>query len=140
MLAANDLDSSTGRGSQTSQRHHEVPERPDYDNSSWGQMLKDQRLNDASSKEAKLFRRRFRLPYIMFRYIVSECRRYHLFPESERDMDIAGRRSIPLELKILGVLRIIGRNWCLDDVCEASIISERTMSRFFHEFCAPFLE
>lgn len=139
VLSANDLDSSTGSASHTRPRHHEVPERPDYNNSSWGQMLKDERLNDASSKEAKLFRRRFRLPYTMFRYVVSECRREHLFPESERDTDIAGRRSIPLELKILGVLRIIGRNWCLDDVCEASLISERTMSRFFHEFCQVFV-
>ena len=40
-----------------------VPDRPNYDQSSWGRMLKDPLLLGVDSKAAKLFRRRFRLPY-----------------------------------------------------------------------------
>lgn len=135
-MSGNDLD-STGRTGSTRRSHHDVPERPDYNSSSWGQMLQDPRLDDANSKQAKLFRRRFRVPYTMFRFIVSQCRSKQLF--REREADIAGRRTIPLELKVLGVLRIIGRNWCVDDVNEASFISERGMNRFFHDFCENFV-
>lgn len=120
-------------------RRHLVPERPNYEESSWGKMLQDPSLLEADSKAAKLFRRRFRLPYTMFRFIVSECRRNNLFPESSREFDITGRPCIPLELKLLGVLRILGRNWCLDDVNEACGISEREMDRFFHNFCETFV-
>ena len=54
---------------------------------------------------------------------------------SRAEFDRAGRPVIPLELKILGVLRILGRGWCLDDVKESSGISEAAMCEFFHLFC-----
>jgi hypothetical protein len=69
------------------------------------------------------------------------CRERDLFPfkgrvlESGEMVDRAGRSVIPLELKILGVLRILGRGWCLDDVKESSGISEAAMCEFFHLFC-----
>ena len=113
--------------------------RPDYTNSTWGRMLQDHRISDPSSKQGKLFRRRFRLPYFVFQYIVSQCKSKGLFPESMKQNDIAGRPTIPFELKLLGVLRMLGRNWCLDDVLEASEISETSMHRFFHEFCRVFV-
>ena len=46
--------------------------------------------------------------------------------------------NIPFELKVLGVLKIVGRGWCLDDVYESSGISISTMHTFFHEFTAAF--
>lgn len=56
-----------------------------------------------------------------------------------RPVDASGRIGVPLELKILGILRILGRSWCLDDVNEASGISESTMCRIFHSFCKGFV-
>jgi hypothetical protein len=39
-------------------------------------------------------------------------------------------------LLILGVLRVLGRHFCFDDVAEATGISEETCRLFFHAFCA----
>ena len=40
--------------------------------------------------------------------------------------------SMPLELKILDVLRILGRGSCLDGITELSSISESAMHYFLH--------
>lgn len=47
---------------------------------------------------------------------------------------------IPYELKVLGVLRILGRGWLFDDVAEATKMCETTMGRFFHSFCREFVQ
>ena len=38
-----------------------------------------------------------------------------------------------------GVLRILGRNWCFDDVAEATGMGETTVRNMFHYFCAKFV-
>ena len=94
--------------------------RPQYWDSTWGRMLKDPNLEDPNSRVAKLFRRRFRIPYSVFEFIVSQCKAKNLFSADFQDEDITGRRTPPFELKLLGVLRIICRKWCLDDANESS--------------------
>jgi len=106
--------------------------RPDYWGSPWGRMLTDQvtMLNDPTSPQAKIFRRRFRTPFPLYEMHVADCKE-HLGSKTP----IAGREAVPMELKVLGVLRILGRGCSTDDVKELSGISETAMSKFFHKFC-----
>ena len=52
--------------------------------------------------------------------------------------DVAGRQAISLELKVLGVLRILGRGSCLNGITELSSISESAMHNFLHSFTSWF--
>ena len=47
---------------------------------------------------------------------------------------------MPTSLKLLGVLRILGRVTCLDGIKELTEMSESTIWRFFHQFCAWFTD
>jgi len=111
--------------------------RPLYSESTWGRMMaRDlERLRDPTSDEAKLFLRRFRIPFGLFEHIlawvrgwISETRKSH--------RDVAGRETVPLNLLLLGVLRMLGRGTCTDGINELSDISETKMNSFFNSFCA----
>ena len=47
--------------------------------------------------------------------------------------------AAPLELKILSVLRVLGRGYCFDGVEELCFISAEVLRQFFHKFCAFFV-
>jgi len=47
---------------------------------------------------------------------------------------------VPIELKILGVLRRLGRGGCFDDAWDGSGIDQETNRIFFHKFCKLFSE
>ena len=83
---------------------------------------------------ARKFRRKFRLPWQQYRWLVETARAERWFPTREQH-DVAGRRGVPLDLLILGALRYLGRGWTFDDLEEATGISEETHRQFFHEFC-----
>ena len=51
---------------------------------------------------------------------------------------VSGRAAPPIELYVLGALRMLGRGTCLDGIKELSVISEAAMSVFFHDFCYYF--
>ena len=91
-------------------------------------------ISHPSSKDGKLFRRRFRIPYPLFLEILEVVRIKNWFPEA----DCTGAPSAPLELKILGVLRVLGRGMCFDGIQELTNIDEETVRRFFHVFCERF--
>ena len=113
-----------------------VEPRPIYSNSTWGQMLINPRVKDpADKKGGVLFRRRFRIPYPMFEQIVQLVRKKKWFSEKP---DVTGRVGAPLELKILGVLRVLGRGYCFDGIEELSFISAEVNRIFFHKFCTIF--
>lgn len=57
---------------------------------------------------------------------------------SEPKADAFGRKAIPLELKILSTLRILGRGSVFDDAHEGSGMSEESCRSFFHSFCEKF--
>jgi hypothetical protein len=40
----------------------------------------------------------------------------------------------------MGVLRILGRNWCPDDVAEATMMRESTVRLSFHSFMENFVD
>ena len=109
--------------------------RPDYWDSCWGRLLKEknEQLEDLDSSESAVFRRRFRVPYPIFLKIVDAAKAR--FPEKQ---DAAKRPVVPLKLKVLGVLRVLGRATEFDGITELSGISEETMRAFFHSFCKWF--
>ena len=105
-----------------------------YQESNWSKMLQLGRCQDPSSKDGELFRRRFRIPYPLFLEIVEVVRNKNWFPE----VDCTGAPSAPLELKILGVLRVLGRGMCFERIEELTNIDEETVKGFFHVFCERF--
>jgi hypothetical protein len=102
----------------------------DFKNTKWGKMLANNDLNNPRSKLSKLFRRRFRVPYPVFLRLVADAG--ERFPSGVPDT--CGRKGLPLECKILGWLRTLGRASCFDDVAELSELGESTAQAFFHQF------
>merc|ERR1711934_133006 len=90
----------------------------------WWRFLHRDGIEDSSHRVGRLFRRRFRVPYWYFRHLCSMWRD-NGWPPSDRDA--CGRKSQPLELKILAALRVLGRGECFDTCAELSNISESTL-------------
>ena len=110
--------------------------RPNYMASTWGRMLQSNRINDPTDRKGgKLFRRRFRVPYPIYLQIVDITRASGLLTESP---DVAGNPAAPLELKILSILRVLGRGYCFDGVEELTCISAEVLRLFFKKFCEYF--
>jgi Plant transposon protein len=117
-------------------RQRKWEERPPYHMSPWGRMLVHPRTKDPTDRKGgKLFRRRFRVPFPLFERITEMTRINAWFSEEK---DCAGRRAAPLELKILGVLRVLGRGYCFDGIEELNFISAESNRVFFHTWCELF--
>jgi hypothetical protein len=115
--------------------------RGDYDRSVWYHHVSRMRQQLAnggavSARDAKLWRRRFRVPFHIFEDLVATCRTVGIGPQKLRDA--AGRATTPLDMKVCGVLRVLGRASFFDDCAECTFISENTHRVFFHEFCKKF--
>ena len=77
----------------------DVGPRPSYKDSEWMAKLREvERLRDPDSPAARLFRRRFRIPYQFFERLLTLVRREGWF--SEQEVDVAMRSCIPIELKV----------------------------------------
>ena len=113
-----------------------VNERPNYWNSKWGKMLirdKAIMLEQPQGKTAKIFRRRFRVPpRLFFDVIVPEAEKVFQYYADDRFETY--RFQIPVEIKVLIVLRILGRDACADDCVELSDVSETSCNRIFLKF------
>lgn len=110
--------------------------RPPYEKSTWGLMLSNPRSQDPTDRKGgQLFRRRFRVPFPVFLAIVKMTRENNWFSEGE---DAVSIKAAPLELKILAVLRVLGRGYCFDGVEELCFISAEVLRVFFHKFCDLF--
>ena len=93
--------------------------RHNYKESVWWHFLSKPTVQDEKHRDGKLFRRRFRVPFELYRQLLHLCRdgslkKYFLC----RENDAVGRPSVPLELKLLGVLRVLGRASCFDSIAE----------------------
>ena len=104
--------------------------RPDYDASTWGRMLRDPGLSDPNSSSSKVFRSRFRVPYPIFLLLLDWVKGWH----EKNKTDASSRARVPTDLKLLGVLRILGRATVFDGINELSGIAVSTMQSFFHLF------
>ena len=103
---------------------------PDYWASTWGTMLREPKLKTPGSKLQNTFMRRFRVPYSLFTRLVALSKGWHEI----KPTDVGNRPRCPIELKVLGWLRMVGRAVCCDDLEELSFIKPPTIHAFFHKF------
>ena len=85
------------------------------------------------SKDGKLFRKRFRLPFSKFYDIYETVQEEEWF-----GVEQISRRIVPLCMKMMGTFRLLGRNLVYDDITEISTIQEETMRLFFGDFSDMF--
>ena len=110
--------------------------RPPYDMSCWSRMLVNPRTQDPTDRKGGvLFRRRFRVPFPLLQRLTEMTRANEWFSEGN---DCAGVKTAPLELKVLGLLRLLGRGYCFDGIEELSYISSEVNRIFFHKWCELF--
>lgn len=100
----------------------------------WGVLLKQLEIDeDLTSQQHRLFRRRFRIPYPVFKDLVAICRERRIFEERSNSM-------IPVEIKVLVSLRILGRGSVADDIVEYTGLGETTVYHIFKTFIVNFTE
>ncbi len=105
--------------------------RKDYWQSNWGQMLKEPSLSIPTSKAARLFRRRFRVPYLLFKdVLVPQCK--------QAGIGSAKSYAVPIELRILIVLRILGKDGVYDDCSNETFAGESTVASIFKSFLVDY--
>ena len=85
-----------------------------------------------------MFRRRFRVPWPIFVDLAKKSRAQKIFGEKSSEDTVIHGKICPIEIKLLGVLRILGRNWSFDDVAEATGMGETTVRRSFMQFTRNF--
>ena len=84
----------------------------DFWSSPWGILISNPVVENPKSKEGKSFRRRFRVPFPLFKEILLPlCIQHQIFNSTRRS-------RIPVEAKILSSLRVLGRDSCADDIAE----------------------
>jgi hypothetical protein len=115
-------------------RENRTKKKDYWTKTTWGRMLSNPGLSNPRCGIAKKFRRRFRVPYPLFRdVLVRECLDHNTFGIKD-----PVRVRVPLEFKILAALRILGRGNCADDIEEFSDIPESTCFAIFKTFVTKF--
>ena len=90
----------------------------DFSKTAWGRMIRDPAVADPDSRTGKDFHRRFRIPWPIFNEVLLPLVDEHnIF-----DVQMYSRSRIPVEIKVLVALRILGRGNCADDISEMSAI------------------
>ncbi|CAB1109500.1 unnamed protein product [Ectocarpus sp. CCAP 1310/34] len=88
-------------------RRRQVVPRADYRSMPWAKMLeKTDLLMDPTTREAKQFRRRFRVPYPFFVSLVDDVKAGNWPDFTTDEFELGGRgsrRCIPVEIKVCGV-------------------------------------
>ena len=104
-------------------------------NSLWWEYVMGGSYADPTSRDGKAFRARFRTTHSFFLDLVEKAK--ELFPKHKKK-DAIGKSSSPIELKVLAVLKILGRGVCFDDCADCTFMNKETHRRFFHKFCHLF--
>ena len=118
-------------------------------NAPWQRMLdKAEAVDGASAPDSidgRYFRRRFRIPYEMFKALIKTMLDDNWFP-GDFEADGKGRccsvgiRGASLQVKVLSVLRVLGRGICFDELYDGSGLSESVLSTFYHRFLSIFCQ
>lgn len=110
----------------------------EWQNTSWGKMLRNEAIRDISTVEGKEFRRRYRLPAPFFLdYLVPECQRLNLFESKVKENgELMGH--IPIAIKVLIALRMLARGNVVDDLVEMSEASSFIVRHCFKTFILNF--
>lgn len=116
--------------------HSSIPRqynfRREYFQSVWWAWNERMRLNPRDLKLQQRWRRRFRIPWSAFQSLLQEVRSLGVFTEEPASSGVIG---VPLELKLMGWLRVLGRGSCFDDIAELTNASEEVHRVFFHRMC-----
>jgi len=97
----------------------------------WYKQLQNPLLLIPDSYSAREFQRRYRLPYPLFLQLVEECKEVNIF---DMKNPYSTNLKIPIELKILIALRMLGRDLCCDDIFEMSLVPISSCNRFYKQF------
>ena len=103
--------------------------------SQWWEYVLGGTWADPLSRDGKTFHSRFRTTHKFFLNLVVQAK--ELFSNHGKK-DALGRKSGPIELKVLAVLRVLGRGVCFDDCQEGTLMDKETYRVFFHEFVHKF--
>jgi hypothetical protein len=83
---------------------------------------------------AEFFKNRFRIPFQLYLILVNICREHNIF-----EVKNYLRTKIPVEIKSLCCLRVLGREHCFDAIEEYSNVPEKTVWWFFKIFLRNFV-
>ena len=119
----------------TKRRRHVYP-RPDYTQSTWWRMLEKGDCKILGHREYDIFRRRFAVTFERYKEFVEKARSWNMSKET----DALNRPSVPLEIKVLGALRMVAKGCSFDAIAELSGMSIQTMQRFFHRYMDLFVK
>jgi hypothetical protein len=109
-------------------RTRQTTPRPNYWESTWGKLLRDPNISNPMSSVSKKFRRRFRVPYKLFNEVLlPQCIQSNIFEMKHNSI-------VPVELRILISLRILGRDCVGDDCEELSFVNQETARNYFKKF------
>ena len=100
----------------------------DFELTSWMRLYKHEDTSVVGSYRYKLFRRRFRVPAPLFREV--------LIPlvKEKNIFGMINHSRIPVEIKTMIALRILGRGSTADDMFEMSGVGESTCNAIFKQF------
>ncbi|CAJ1955827.1 unnamed protein product [Cylindrotheca closterium] len=141
-----DLFDESGAIDENGRRRRQTPrgreEKRDPSTSYFGKILKKADLNaqtkgsvwDEENRHGKTFRRRYRLPYVLFDKI---CQEYDKV-DTRREVDAFNRPKSDSRMLIMGVLRYLGQVIPFDSLEELSDISGQKHQNYFHEFITWF--
>lgn len=114
-----------------------VVNRVDFTNTTWEKLIRHPSVRDPTHRKGKVFRRRFRVPFPLFLWLVEKCKEYNLF---ELKQSAKSNPRIPVEIKLLCCLRLLGRGECADTIAELSEVGESTVNHLIHTFFKNFLK
>ena len=117
-------------------------------NAPWQRMLdraeESSGVSDPDSIDGRYFRRRFRIPYKLFKALIEVMLADDWFPgdfeaDGKGKFTALGIQGASLHVKVLSVLRVLGRGVCFDELYDGSGLSESVTSTFFHRFVGIFV-
>ena len=101
-------------------RYRRVFQRPNYSESVWWRMLEKGECKIPGTREYKLFRRRFGVGFERYKTFCEAARTWNGIAKGN---DAIGRSPVPLELKVLGALRMVCKGCAFDAIAELSGMS-----------------
>jgi len=116
----------------------------------WHKMLESNKkggnsIHDESHRDGRYFRRRFRLPFALYiellQAMIDEAWFPGFGPHGEGMLDATKTeqgRGASLWVKVLSVLRVLGRGVVFDECFDGSGCSESMLQAFFHHFLQVF--
>ena len=109
-------------------------DREYYRESCWWKFLHRDNLDDLSSRDGKSFCNRFTIPYRLFKEFLVKAKEWF----SQNVLDAFGKEISPIELKLLGTLRILGKGCSWDLLYELSGVSAEVHRRWTYKFLEGF--